>query len=220
MNAIQHMILTATAAGALAMAPAASALPLAITGGAFMPGSGYGVDPQENGATLLDVRFSTSGFAVQNFSLNNVGDYFTFKFGTVDFRETDAGNGSNAGIRAHETDHLDVMARLVFADGTGIVAEIAAAGTAIPGLIGDPAADYLLAWDPVTVDIGQGGKLEIALAPLSFSGNGLQDQMATVTLLSLPEASHGQAVPEPATLSLLALGLLGIAAARSKPSNT
>ncbi|ODU14466.1 MAG: hypothetical protein ABS91_00160 [Thiobacillus sp. SCN 64-35] len=218
MNAIQHMILTVSAATALVMAPAASALPLSITSGAFMPGSGYGVDSQENGATLLDVRFSTSGFAVQDFRLDNVGDYFTFKFGTVDFRETDAGNGSNAGIRAHETDYLDVMARLIFAGGPGIVADIAAAGTAIPGLIGDPAADYLLAWDPLTVDIGQGGKLEIAFAPLSFSGNGLQDQMATVTLLSLPQASHGQAVPEPATLSLLALGLLGFAVARGKSS--
>lgn len=217
MNTIQRMILAAAAAGALASAPAARAMPFSITSGAFMPGSGYGVDSVENGGTLLDVQFSTNGFATQNFILSNVGDSFAFKFGTVNFHEPDAGNGSNAGIRTHETDHLDVIANLVFADPMGITANIAATGTAITGLTRDPDADYVLAWNPMTVDTGLGGQFEIAMAPLNFRGIGPQDQMATITLLTLPAAPQGQSVPEPATLSLVALGLLGFAATRRKP---
>ena len=217
MNAIQHMILAASTAGALASAPAASAMPFSISSGAFMPGPGYGVDSGENGGTLLDVKFSTSGVAAQNVVLSKVGDSFSFKFGTVTFHEADAGNGSNAGIRTHEADRLEAIASLIFADPIGIAANIAATGTAITGLTSDPDADYVLAWDPMTVDIGLGGKFEIAMAPLSFGGNGQQDQMATITLLALPATPQGQSVPEPATLSLLALGFLGFAATRRQP---
>lgn len=219
MNQIQHMILAATAVAALATAPAAGAMPFSITDGAFAPGSGYGVDAGssgENGGTLLDVQFSTSGFAAQSFTLSSAGDYFTFNLGTVSFLETDAGNGvGNAGIRTQETDHLEVMANLIFAGPIGTTATITATATAIPGLTSDAAVDYLLAWDPVTVDFGQGGTFEIAMAPLSFGGIGVQDQTATITLLSLPTAGS-QSVAEPATLSLLALGLLGFAATRRK----
>lgn len=211
-----HLILAATAVAALTASPT-GAMPFSITDGTFAPGSGYGVDAGsagENGGTLLDVQFSTSGFAAQLFTLNNAGDYFTFNFGTISFLETDAGNGSNEGIRMHEADHLEVMANLIFAGPIG-TATISATATAIPGLTSDAAVDYLLAWDPLTVDFGEGGTFEIAMAPLSFSGIGVQHQTATITLLGLP-TTGSQSVAEPATLSLLALGLLGFAATRRR----
>jgi len=61
------------AAGLLVSAPAlAVPVGFTISGVSFTPGTGYGVDSSESlgTPTLLNVRFSTSGFLAQNVSLD------------------------------------------------------------------------------------------------------------------------------------------------------
>jgi hypothetical protein len=221
MNKFHKAILAAGSIGIVATVPIAYAMPFSITGGLFTPNSGYGVDSGnngENGGRLLDVEFSTTGFAAQNFSLSSVGEFHRFDLGTLSFLESDQGNGGNAGIRSDETYDLGLTASLDFGDFIGTRVVVTGAGEALTGSVADPAVDYILSWNPLTVDFGDGGQIRIALETLSFSGNGSKTQKATVSLLRLPEAVSANAVPEPMTLSLLALGIASIAVTRRKPT--
>ena len=69
--------------GMLVFSSGTSATPFTITNAQFLPGSGYGIEFNESRGTLLDVRFLTSGFVTQSFTLNAVGQSFTFNFGTI-----------------------------------------------------------------------------------------------------------------------------------------
>lgn len=218
--------------GGLAMVPPAYAIPFSITGAAFAPGSGYGQDAGnngENGGKLLDVRF-TNTFLPESFDLG-VGGSYTFDVGTVNLLEPDSGNGANFGIRNQELDGLGVNIFFTFTDPLGAVQNILATGTgtATQGGIADGAVDYVLDWAAVPVSFGSGGLFVIDLADLMFSDRGLQTQTATITLHDLPQVAEitfipdaGPAirdtvsVPEPASMSLLGLGLLGLVVARRK----
>lgn len=197
------------AAGAVLAERPVLAVPFSITAASFTPGSGYGIDASEGAATLLDVRFSTAAFVAQSFTLNLVGDTTSFAFGTVNLQEPN----SNGGITAAETDNLGVTAHFTFTDPLGSIVDVVATGTAITGSVSDAGVDYTLIWTPLFVNFGAGGMFEIAMTSLSFSGTGTQTQNVTVRLLNLPETT---AVPEPATLLLLGLGLTALGVARRR----
>jgi len=192
----------------------ASATTFNITTAQFLPGPGYGIDLAEGAGTQLDVRFLTSAFSAQNFSLSAVNQSFTFNFGTIDLEEPNA----HSGIKPDELDGLDIAAGLTFTAPTGVTQTITATGIAVPGSISDSLVDYSIDWSPVTVLFGNGGSFQISLTDMAFAGMGTQFQTATVTLLSLGDQAvpSPSPVPEPGTLALLGLGLAGLGLSRRR----
>jgi len=187
-------------------AGAASATAFSVTNATFTPGSGYGVDATEatNVASLLDVRFSSAGFATQGFNLTTVGSFYEFVVGTVNFAEP---NGLGA-ILASEMNDLGVSMLLNFAAPGNVTNLIEATGTAVAASISDNAVDYTLTWSPVTRTFGTSGQYTIAFNQLTFANVGTKNLTARVTLTAA-DAALAADVPEPASLALLGIGLLG-----------
>lgn len=208
MNKASRLFLATAASAALGLtALHTHATPVSVSEFSFERGIGYGIDDNESSGTLLDVRFFSSGFPAQSFTLGAVGDFLTFTLGTVQFLEPN----SHSGIRAGETDDLGVTASLTFTDPFSYVIQMLVVGSATTGSVSDSAIDFTIDWNPMQRAFGSGGLLEIALNDLNFIGMQTLTQTATITLLRTPEVTRVEQIPEPGTLVLagLALGAVG-----------
>ncbi|MFS0756389.1 PEP-CTERM sorting domain-containing protein [Noviherbaspirillum sp. 1P10PC] len=211
--------LAATAvAGCMFAAPAANAITFTITGGSFAAENGYGT-----GNNDLDVTFSTAGYwnTSKVFNLTTVNQQTSlFNFGLITLREDN--------ISQSETGSLGITATFNFTNPfatstpltvttSGVIAYTGPVNDCFLCIFNPDAVDYKIDWAPSTVDFGAGGKFRIDMTDLSFNQQESLTQTARLTLLALPsEGGNGNAVPEPTTVALLGLGLLGFAASRRK----
>ncbi|SNS75452.1 PEP-CTERM protein-sorting domain-containing protein [Noviherbaspirillum humi] len=212
MNFVKKALLGLGFFAALGLSAAASATPFSITGGSFSTGTGYGT-----GDGQLDVTF-TSLVAPTSFDLA-VGQTASFLFGRVTLNESciNSGNGlvdffacGLSGLGKDETNNLGVTANLTFASPLATtVSNVAIVGAFVGTVNGDNDVDYSIDFNPVTVNFGTSGAFVVDVGDFIFRGTGPISNGFNVTLTRAE-------VPEPATLGLLGLGLLGVATSRRK----
>jgi len=169
------------------------------------PGVSLSLGTGWSDSSSFDADFDTISNNNRQWSLN-VGQTESFKIGEIQNEE--------GTIDSNETNNLTVTYTFNMTLPGDIDVVLTTTGVATTGDVDDGADDLVISFNALLVNFGNGGQYQVDIRTMNFDDEDeTKDVIAEFKLLSDSSSSASNGVPEPMTLGLLGMGLLGLGAA-------